>query len=57
VHHHSLRSPLLLYLKKHHFRHHYQDSTQDFGVSSPLWDLILGTWDEKVRQRHKRTAP
>ena len=57
VHHHSLRSPLLLYLKKHHFRHHYQDSTQDFGVSSPLWDLILGTWDEKIRQRHKRTAP
>ena len=29
--------------KKRHFRHHYADSTRNFGVSSPLWDLILGT--------------
>jgi sterol desaturase/sphingolipid hydroxylase (fatty acid hydroxylase superfamily) len=51
VHHFNLRNRLMLYLKKHHFRHHYQDSTRDYGVSSPLWDLILGTWDQKVRQR------
>jgi sterol desaturase/sphingolipid hydroxylase (fatty acid hydroxylase superfamily) len=57
VHHYNLRSPVLLYLKKHHFRHHYQDSTQDYGVSSPLWDLILGTWDEKIRQRRKSAVP
>jgi len=29
--------------KRRHFRHHYADSTCDFGVSSPLWDLVLGT--------------
>jgi sterol desaturase/sphingolipid hydroxylase (fatty acid hydroxylase superfamily) len=44
VHHFSLKGPVLLYLKKQHFRHHYQDSTRDFGVSSPLWDFMLGTY-------------
>jgi hypothetical protein len=43
THHFALHNPLLLYLKKKHFRHHYQDSTRDFGVSNPLWDLVLRT--------------
>jgi len=43
VHHASGRSRLLRGLKRHHFRHHYADSTRDFGVSSPLWDIIIGT--------------
>lgn len=43
VHHFSLKNPVLLYLKKLHFRHHYGDSTKDFGVSSPLWDVVWGT--------------
>lgn len=41
VHHFSPRGPIMLYLKKKHFRHHYQDSTRDFGVSSPIWDWVL----------------
>jgi 4-hydroxysphinganine ceramide fatty acyl 2-hydroxylase len=49
VHHFSLRGPVLLYLKKHHFRHHYQDSTKDFGVSSPVWDLVLGTFGRTAK--------
>lgn len=43
VHHFSLHAPVMLYLKKRHYRHHYQDSTRDFGVSSPLWDVVMGT--------------
>lgn len=43
VHHFRLRSRIPLYLKKHHFRHHYQDSSKDYGVSSPLWDFVWGT--------------
>lgn len=43
THHFALRDPLLLYLKKKHFRHHYQDSTRDFGVSNPLWDIVFRT--------------
>ncbi len=43
VHHFRLHGLLTLYLKKMHFRHHYQDSEKDFGVSNPLWDFVLGT--------------
>lgn len=43
VHHFSLHGRIVLYLKKQHFRHHYQDPRKDFGVSSPLWDVVLGT--------------
>jgi sterol desaturase/sphingolipid hydroxylase (fatty acid hydroxylase superfamily) len=43
VHHWQLHGRVTLYLKKHHLRHHYQDSTRDYGVSSPLWDYIVGT--------------
>lgn len=31
------------YQRKRHFRHHYADSTRDFGVSSPAWDVVWGT--------------
>jgi len=53
VHHASGRMPLLRFLKRRHFRHHYADNTRDFGVSSPLWDLIIGTLGsaETARQR------
>jgi 4-hydroxysphinganine ceramide fatty acyl 2-hydroxylase len=43
VHHLPLRGMVPLFLKKHHFRHHYQDSTKNFGVSSPVWDFGAGT--------------
>jgi sterol desaturase/sphingolipid hydroxylase (fatty acid hydroxylase superfamily) len=43
VHHFSLHGRVMLYLKKKHLRHHYQDSRRDFGVSTPLWDWILRT--------------
>jgi sterol desaturase/sphingolipid hydroxylase (fatty acid hydroxylase superfamily) len=48
VHHFSLRGRILLYLKKHHYRHHYQNSRKDYGVSSPMWDLVFGTWNRKA---------
>jgi len=43
VHHTSTRTAWVRTWKRLHFRHHYSDSTRDFGVSSPLWDLVLGT--------------
>jgi sterol desaturase/sphingolipid hydroxylase (fatty acid hydroxylase superfamily) len=49
VHHFSLHSRALLYLKKHHYRHHYNDSTKDFGVSSPVWDFVLGTASQRAK--------
>jgi len=43
THHSAGKTALGRYQKKRHFRHHYYDSTRNFGVSSPLWDLIWGT--------------
>jgi len=50
VHHFSVRSPALLYLKKLHFRHHYRDPAADFGVSSPLWDFVFRTTSPATRR-------
>ena len=49
VHHFSLHHPVLLFLKKHHYRHHYNDATKDFGVSSIVWDLVMGTYTGKAK--------
>jgi dihydroceramide fatty acyl 2-hydroxylase len=45
THHATLRSPFFLAIKKHHLLHHHSPAhkARHFGVSSPLWDWILGT--------------
>ena len=43
VHHFRIRNRFWLALKKHHMKHHFQDATKGFGVSSPTWDKIIGT--------------
>jgi sterol desaturase/sphingolipid hydroxylase (fatty acid hydroxylase superfamily) len=43
THHGPARTALRRFQRRRHFRHHYADSTHDYGVSSPLWDLLLGT--------------
>lgn len=43
VHHHALPTAWGRYTKWRHQRHHFQDPDRDFGVSSPLWDLVMGT--------------
>jgi len=43
THHSSGKTAVGRYQKKRHFRHHYYDSTRNFGVSSPLWDVLWGT--------------
>jgi hypothetical protein len=43
THHSAGKTALGRYQKKRHFRHHYYDSTRNFGVSSPLWDVIWRT--------------
>lgn len=38
-------------LGKGHMRHHFSDNHKDFGVSSPLWDLIVGSYDWEERSQ------
>lgn len=55
VHNGTARGPVLAYLKKKHYRHHYGDSTKDYGVSSPLWDVVLGTMGRQRLVRSPET--
>ena len=43
IHHFNIHNKFWLALKKHHIRHHYENPALGFGVSSPLWDEIIGT--------------
>ncbi|MDE3056370.1 MAG: sterol desaturase family protein [Bacteroidota bacterium] len=51
IHHFPMRGKMGTYLKKHHFRHHYMDSDINFGVSSPLWDVVFRTLNEEQKQK------
>jgi sterol desaturase/sphingolipid hydroxylase (fatty acid hydroxylase superfamily) len=43
VHHFNIHNKFWLALKKHHMRHHFQDADKGYGVSSPVWDYVVGT--------------
>lgn len=43
VHHFNIHNKFWLAIKNHHMKHHYQDSTNGYGVSQPTWDYVFGT--------------
>lgn len=43
LHHARPKGGFPKYLRQLHMRHHFQDHTSAFGVSSPLWDKVFGT--------------
>ena len=43
IHHYNMHNKFWLAIKNHHMKHHFQDSEKGFGVSSPLWDKVIGT--------------
>ena len=45
----------LKYQRRWHFYHHFVDSRNCFGVTSPLWDLVFGTY-RRVDSSSSRTA-
>ncbi len=47
IHHWQMKGRIGHYLRKHHFRHHYLDMDANYGVSSPIWDVVFGTLEEK----------
>jgi sterol desaturase/sphingolipid hydroxylase (fatty acid hydroxylase superfamily) len=54
AHHRRPRLRLFRYLRKYHLLHHYQTPGLRFGVTSPLFDVLLGTFRpvRKPLRRH-----
>ncbi|MCS6808994.1 MAG: sterol desaturase family protein [Bacteroidota bacterium] len=53
THHLPMKGKIGRFLKTYHMRHHYQDSDTAYGVSSPLWDYIIGTVPEHLKNDAK----
>ena len=49
THHFPMKNPVAKFLKLYHLKHHYAGETGRYGVSSPLWDWILGSDPERGR--------
>jgi sterol desaturase/sphingolipid hydroxylase (fatty acid hydroxylase superfamily) len=33
------------YLRRHHFHHHFENPRMNHGVTSPVWDIVFGTYE------------
>lgn len=53
LHHHKPRTRLGKLFYELHMRHHFQDHTRGFGVSSPWWDIVFRT---RLHRRKRRSA-
>ena len=58
VHHHRPRTAIGTWLRRYHLLHHHAKEVARFGVSSPLWDFVFGTYGRvgrKAREVRRRT--
>jgi sterol desaturase/sphingolipid hydroxylase (fatty acid hydroxylase superfamily) len=52
--------PYARWARRHHFYHHFGDAKLNHGVTSPLWDLVFGTFaslGSEVVQVPRKFAP
>lgn len=54
VHHFTPRTRFGKWVKQHHMFHHYVTPNLCWGVSTPLWDLVLGTTHDAAKSEKKR---
>ncbi len=50
VHHFVPKNPVGRYLRRYHLVHHFKEHDAKWGVSSPLWDYVFKTVEEKKKQ-------
>ncbi len=43
-HTHPGIGPYGRFVRRHHFHHHFVDGRTNHGVTTPLWDLVFGTY-------------
>ena len=44
LHTHAPRNAYGIMLRKHHFYHHFNDPDMNHGVTTPIWDMVFGTY-------------
>jgi 4-hydroxysphinganine ceramide fatty acyl 2-hydroxylase len=52
-HHTDFDNALFRRLKTAHMNHHYKNEFANFGVTSPLWDFVFGTYDVEAGAHSK----
>ena len=62
AHHGTTQLRLIRYLRKYHNQHHHYDATVRYGVTSPVFDYLFGTFDlpkktQRVQQRVLTNRP
>ena len=45
LHTHGPRGPYSRFLRKHHFHHHFENPKMNHGVTTPIWDLVFGSYE------------
>lgn len=53
VHYHVQRTRLGKWLRRYHMLHHHQTPEARFGVTTPIWDMVFGTYAPIKRQSKK----
>jgi dihydroceramide fatty acyl 2-hydroxylase len=54
VHHTRTKTGIIGWLRRYHLMHHHDEVPARYGVSSPLWDLVLGTYRDARASRASR---
>lgn len=54
AHTHAGVGPYGRWLRRHHFAHHYADARANHGVTTPLWDVVFGSWRRVAQVRVPR---
>ncbi len=49
IHYKKFQSGYMGYIQSYHFHHHDKAPNKNFGNTSHLWDLLLGTYDERYK--------
>lgn len=44
IHTHAPMNAYGRWARKHHFFHHFGDARMNHGVTSPIWDMVFGTY-------------
>lgn len=51
AHTHAGIGPYGAFVRRHHFHHHFGNPKSNHGVTSPLWDVVFGTYEVSAHVR------